>query len=155
MVYFAARRENRVVDGNWWNSRALSNICSSSLSHLLHCWYLRFHCWALLQGSATNTQGEQPVKNTAIDTPRFNRSIPINVNYVTRCNYSHMRYVFSSTQSKETEALFLTFILSSSNCEMSTGLLASLCWASEICSTLPLVMSGMLSLRSEPWVLST
>ena len=46
---------------------------------------------------------------------------------ITKCNYSHMRYVFSSTQSKEMEALFLTFILSSSNCEMSTGLLASLC----------------------------
>lgn len=64
VVYFAARRENRVVDGNWWNRRTLSSICSSSLSRLLHCWYLHFHCWALLQGSGTNTQGKSPVKKT-------------------------------------------------------------------------------------------
>lgn len=37
VVYLAARRENRVVDGNWWTRRTLSNICSSSLSRLLHC----------------------------------------------------------------------------------------------------------------------
>lgn len=55
VFYFAARGE---TDGGWrqMDRRELSSICSSSPSRLLHCWCLRFHCWVLLQGSAT-TQG--------------------------------------------------------------------------------------------------
>lgn len=88
VFYFAARRE---TDGGWqqMDRRALSSICSSSPSRLLHCWCLRFHCWVLLQGSAT-TQGSKPWGNTGLDENRLNGKNHINISYTTKGN-SHMR----------------------------------------------------------------
>lgn len=111
VVYFAARRENMVVDGNWWNRRPLSNICSSSLSRLLHCWYLHFHCWALLQGSGTNTKESNPWKNIAMDKSRFNRNILINVNLCNKMQSVTWDRFPPAGQSKDLEASFFIFIL--------------------------------------------
>lgn len=89
VFYFAARRE---TDGGWqqMDRKALSSICSSSPSRLLHCWCLRFHCWVLLQESAI-TQGSKPWGNTGLDENRLNGENHINISYTTKGSHSHMR----------------------------------------------------------------
>lgn len=93
VFYFAARGEpdgggsrwageNRMVEAAE-GSRALSSTCSSSPSRPLHCWYLRFHCWVLLQGSATTQRSKQPMRK------HWHRVTAIS-GYTTKGNCSHM-----------------------------------------------------------------
>lgn len=118
VVYFAARGGT-----GWWmatDARTLSNICSSSLSRRLHCWYLHSHCWALLQGSGTNTQGKQPMKSTAMAKSRFSRNILIKA---TKSNSSHTGRFSLPCKVKIWKLCFpSTFCLLTSSCEMSRGL---------------------------------